>query len=151
MSMSASNLYTQGVIDHQRAPRNFGALDDATHAAEGTNPLCGDSLRIELRISDGRIALMRFRGEACAIAIATTSMLSEVALGKSAQELAQLQALFTCLVNGEIAHDDALAELNAMSALAQHVARRKCALLPFAALRAALGGVAIVTTEDSEK
>ena len=146
--MSAS-LYTNSVIDHQRSPRNFGALDGATHAADGANPLCGDSLRVELRIDDDHVAQMRFQGEACAITIATASMLSELAHGKSTSELTQLEAIFRRLVHGEIEHDDALAELNAMSGLAQHSMRRKCALLPFAALRAAIAGTRTATTEES--
>ena len=146
--MSAHGLYTQIVIDHQRAPRNFGVLHDATHAADGANPLCGDSLRIEVQLIDDRIAQIRFRGEACAIAIATASMLSELAIGKSPIELQQLEAVFARRVSGQAPHDATLADLNAFAALADHSVRRKCALLPFATLRAAIGGVATISTEE---
>ena len=73
--MDAKSLYTQCVLDHQRAPRNFGRLDAPTHAADGRNPLCGDSMRMELRCSDGRVVALRFDGAACAVATATASML----------------------------------------------------------------------------
>lgn len=149
--MSAASLYTNTVLDHHRAPRNFGALDGHTHAADGINPLCGDSLRIEVRVEDGRIAQVRFRGEACAIAIATASMLSEMAAGKTQDELDRLQTAFTKLVAGQVTRDDLLADLNAMAELSHHVARRKCALLPFSALRAAIDGIPIVTTEESSR
>lgn len=148
--MPASNLYTQAVLDHYRAPRNFGALPAHTHAADGANPLCGDTLRVELRCVDGRVAEMRFSGEACAIAKATASMLSELAIDRSAGELAGLEQVFIALVGGQIASHDELGGLNAMRELADHPVRKKCALLPFATLRAALAGLDCATTEGSE-
>lgn len=147
--MTAAALYTQTVLDHQRAPRNFGVLDGHSHAADGANPLCGDTLRVELFCHDGRIDAMRFRGEACAIALATASMLSELAVGKSAADVLQLEAAFARLVDGTVADDPALAGLNAMRELAHYPTRRKCALLAFATLRAALAGAASATTEGN--
>lgn len=146
--MSVDSLYTQAVLDHHRAPRNFGALDPHTHAADGANPLCGDTLRIELYAKDGIIEAIRFRGDACAIATATTSMLSELAIGKSASELERLEAAFVRILSADAAPDESLVQLNAMSALAAHPVRRKCAMLPFATLRAAITGVAKTTTEE---
>jgi len=148
--MPSSNLYTQAVLDHCRAPRNFGALTSHTHVADGTNPLCGDTLRMELRCEDGRIAEMRFSGDACAIAKAAASMLSELAICRSDRELAGLEQVFIALVSGEIANDDQLGGLNAMRELANHPVRQKCALLPFATLRAALAGLRSATTEGIE-
>ena len=75
--MTAADLYTQTVLDHYRSPRNFGELAGYTHAAEGHNRLCGDSLHIQVHASGGRIGAIRFRSDACAIATATASMLSE--------------------------------------------------------------------------
>jgi len=147
--MTTPGLYTQAVIDHCRAPRNFGPLAAHTHAADGANPLCGDTLRIELRCEDGRIAEMRFSGEACAIAKAAASMLSELAVDRSAGELAGLERVFISLVGGRISGDDQLGGLNAMRELANHPVRKKCALLPFATLRAALAGLDAATTEES--
>jgi nitrogen fixation NifU-like protein len=149
--MTAAALYTQTVLDHHRAPRNFGALDGHSHAADGANPLCGDILRVELTCHGDRIRAMRFRGEACAIAIAAASMLSDLVVGKSPAEIAQIEAAFARLVGGEIAHDEALAELNAMGELVHYPMRRKCALLPFATLRAALAGATSATTEGAAK
>jgi len=148
--MFASNLYTQAVIDHYRAPRNFGALAAHTHAADGANPLCGDTLRVELRCADGRVAEMRFGGEACAIAKATESMLSELAVDRSEAELAGLERVFIALVAGNITSHDQLGGLNAMRELANHPVRQKCALLPFATLRAALAGLHCATTEGTK-
>lgn len=148
--MSAGSLYTQAVLDHYRAPRNFGELTARTHAADGMNPLCGDALRIELRCEAGRVADLRFRGEACAIATATASMLGGIAIGRSASELAAIEDRFAQLIRGGSAvQDDALGELNVMGELAHHPARQKCALLPFATLRAALSGAQRATTEGN--
>ena len=144
-----SSLYTQIVLDHSRAPRNFGALEGHTHAADGVNPLCGDALRVELSSADSRVAELRFRGEACAVARAAASMLSEVACGKTAAQIADLEMRFVALVEGAIDRDDRLADLNAMAPLVQHAARRKCALLAFATLRAALAGAVSATTEGN--
>jgi len=142
-------LYTQRVLDHQRSPRNVGRLERHTHAADGVNPLCGDSMHMELSCADGRIAALRFDAAACAVATATASMLSEMAVGRSAQQIEDLESRFVDLVSGVVAHDAALAELNAMAALARHPSRRKCALLAFATLRAALAGTASATTEGN--
>ena len=92
---------------------------------------------------------MRFRGEACAIAIAATSMLSDLVVGMSSADVARLEAIFARLVDGEIEQDESLAQLNAMRELAHHPARRKCALLAFATLRAALAGGPSATTEET--
>ncbi len=147
--MTAAALYTQTVLEHQRAPRNFGALDGHSHAADGANPLCGDTLRIELLCCGDRIERMRFHGEACAIAVATASMLSELAVGKSSADVAQMEAAFAHLVDGFVTHDASLAGLNVMHALVNYPTRRKCALLAFATLRAALAGTTSATTEGT--
>lgn len=140
-------LYTQNVLEHSRAPRNFGRLEGHTHAADGANPLCGDTLRCELRSVDGRIDALRFSGSACAVARATASMLSGVAAGRSAAQIAALEQRFVRVIEGQVDGDGELGELNAMQALARHASRRKCALLPFATLRAALAGAPTATTE----
>jgi len=147
--MTAAALYTQTVLEHQRAPRNFGVLDGHSHAANGSNPLCGDTLRVELLCRDGRITRMHFHGEACAIAVATASMLSDLAVGKSLADVMQMEAAFARLVDGSVAHEAALTGLNVMHALVNYPTRRKCALLAFATLRAALAGTASATTEGS--
>jgi nitrogen fixation protein NifU and related proteins len=146
--MSVSNLYAEAVLDHFRAPRNFGVLAAHTHAADGANPLCGDALHVELRAEGGQVAELRFRGEACAIATAAASMLGEIAIGRSERELAAIEDRFARLIHSGL-RDDSLGDLNALGELAQHPARQKCALLPFATLRAALNGVQCATTEGN--
>ena len=145
--MPEQRLYQELVLDHYRNPRNRGALDGCTHAADGVNPLCGDSLRVELVCADGRIAAMKFSGEACAITTATASMLSELVAGFDAGELAALNVPFDRLLRGEVEADETLGPLNALAELRRHPLRRKCAELPWATLRAALEGTSRISTE----
>lgn len=147
--MPVRELYQRIVLEHSRAPRRFGALDAPTHAADGVNSLCGDALRVELRIVDGRVDAFAFRGEACAISKATASLLGDRCVRLDADGIAELQAHFVCVIRGELEVDAMLGDLNALAALAHYPSRRKCALLPFATLRAALAGTATTTTEGS--
>lgn len=144
--MADSTLYQQVVLEHYRHPRNRGSLAACTHAADGANPLCGDRLRIELTLGDERIVGLRFTGEACAIATATMSMLSELVPGRSEVDVAGMADRFARLIeSGD--EDDTLGTLNTMRELQRYSSRRKCALLPWATLRAALTGEAHATTE----
>ena len=145
--MSGQALYKEIVLDHYKHPRNRGALEGCTHAADGINPLCGDSLRVELVCADDRIAAMKFSGEACAITTATASMLSELVAGFDATDVAALNLPFDRLLRGEVDADDALGPLNALAELRRHPLRRKCAELPWATLRAALEGTSRISTE----
>jgi nitrogen fixation NifU-like protein len=117
-----SALYTPLVIEHYRRPHNFGALPAPTVWEEGVNPLCGDRIRIELAVDGGRIGAARFRGDACAVAVAAASLLTERVTG---QPLADVAAL---------TEDDALALLGA----ALPAARRRCGTLPLEVLQAAV-------------
>ncbi|MET0225973.1 MAG: Fe-S cluster assembly sulfur transfer protein SufU [Dokdonella sp.] len=146
--MPAAALYPQVVLDHYRNPRNRGRLDGCTHAADGVNALCGDALRVELACSpDRRIAAIRFSGEACAITTATASMLSELVSGLDAAEVTLVAQRFERIIDGA-GVDSGLGDLNAMAELQRHPARRKCAQLPWATLRAALAGQPHTTTEQ---
>lgn len=147
--MSATGPYREIVLDHYRAPRRRGRLAPPVQAAEGVNALCGDQLRIEVRIEQGRVVAYAFEGACCAIATATASLLGDRAIGCDADDLAALELRFAALVAGEIAEAAELGALNALSELARYPARRKCALLPFATLAAALRGESHATTEIS--
>jgi nitrogen fixation NifU-like protein len=79
-------LYGAKIEEHARHPRNRGPLERPDRAREGTNPLCGDRLRVELRLEDGRVQTMRFTAEACMVSIAAASILSELVAGMSVAE-----------------------------------------------------------------
>jgi len=144
--MTASDLYQQRVLDHQRAPRHYGALAAATHRADGENALCGDHLHYDVRLADGRIAALAFTAQACAITTAAASMLAELAAGMDVAALTRLEARFAAFLRGDAEADPTLGELVALAELRRYPARRQCALLPFATLRAALAGASTATT-----
>lgn len=80
--------YNATLLAHYRAPRNFGSLEAPDAAHEALNPLCGDRIRMEVRIREGRVEAVRFRGDACAIAVASASILTELATGRTVAEAA---------------------------------------------------------------
>lgn len=135
--MDPAALYRDLVIEHNRAPRRFGAIADATHAGRAHNPLCGDDLRFQLRIADGRIVDLGFEGEGCAVAIATASMLGDTLAGAGPARVALLRSAFEqLLASGE--GDATLGDLCALAGLRAHPARHRCARLAFDAVAQAL-------------
>jgi nitrogen fixation NifU-like protein len=79
-------VFRSAVLEHFRHPRNRGPLQNATVSTEGANPLCGDRIRVELRVDEARVADAHFTADACAICIAAASMLTEHARGLSLAE-----------------------------------------------------------------
>jgi nitrogen fixation NifU-like protein len=114
-----TRLYSDTLLDHFRNPRNYGSLPSPDVAYEEFNPLCGDRIRIELEISDNRIAAARFVGDGCAISIAAASLLTEL------------------ILDADIAQGEALPSEKLLSSLESDIkpSRMKCALLPLEALR----------------
>ena len=115
-------LYSDTLLDHFRHPRNYGDLPAADITYESFNPLCGDRIRIALKLNDTIVQNARFKGDACAISTAAASLLTELVLGLSIKDLASIS-------------NDRL-----ISALESNIqpARLQCALLPLEALRAGL-------------
>ena len=81
------DIYKEVILDHYKSPRNFGTFETSTNKANVANPLCGDSITIELRIEGDSIEDIRFNGEGCAIAIASASLLTEYAKNKKLSDL----------------------------------------------------------------
>lgn len=115
-------LYSDILLDHFRRPRNYGSLVAPDISNEQFNPLCGDRIRIELKLEQSSVNEARFKGDACAICTAAASLLTELILGKA---IAQL----TNLSDAEL--------INALESNIQP-ARIQCALLPLQALREGL-------------
>jgi nitrogen fixation NifU-like protein len=80
-------MFSEIILDHFRAPHNAGDLPDASATVEVTNPVCGDVLRLAVRIENGRISVARFKAQGCVAAIACSSALTDVLIGKSTTEL----------------------------------------------------------------
>jgi nitrogen fixation NifU-like protein len=135
--MDPAALYRDLVIEHNRAPRRFGAIAGATHAGRAHNPMCGDDRCFHLRLADGRIADLGFEGEGCALAIATASMLGDALAGGGPDRLPLLRAAFEhLLASGE--GDAMLGDLGALAGVRAHPARHRCARLAFDAVAHAL-------------
>ncbi|HZZ01253.1 MAG TPA: SUF system NifU family Fe-S cluster assembly protein [Candidatus Baltobacteraceae bacterium] len=84
------DFYRDYILDHYRNPRNFGNIEDPDAQAEDLNPLCGDQIRIELKVDDGVISDLKFSGKGCAISQASTSMLTESVKGMKLEDAAKL-------------------------------------------------------------
>jgi len=136
------DLYQEIIVDHNRSPRNFGALADADRTLEGYNPLCGDRLNLYLKLDGGRIADLRFDGSGCAISVASASLMTEAMKGRSIDEAKQLFESFHALVTGNRAAADAsqLGKLAALAGVRDYPARVKCATLCWHTLNSALAG-----------
>ena len=84
------DLYQEVILDHNRAPRNFGALPNANRESEGHNPLCGDRVKISLHVEGDRIEDIRFQGSGCAISTASASLMTEALKGRTVEEARRL-------------------------------------------------------------
>ena len=138
--MSAqSELYQEVVVEHKRAPRNFGTLTAPTHRARGTNPQCGDDVEVTLRVEDGRLNDIRFSGQGCAVCIASTSMMTEAVRGHDVELARCLQQRFRAVLTGELEPEAAqLGKLISLAGVRGYPSRIKCALLGWHALMHAL-------------
>lgn len=146
-------LYQSVILDHNRKPRNFGPLDDASGSAEGKNPLCGDQVEVAVKLDGDTLSAVKFTGSGCAISKASASLMTAAVTGKSRAEVDVLFERFHALVTGRLAEaeitKDALGQLVVFSSVSRFPIRVKCASLAWHTLRAALengdAGVAVST------
>ncbi|AGM40822.1 hypothetical protein SPISAL_03640 [Spiribacter salinus M19-40] len=133
-------LYQAVILDHNKHPRNFHAVQPHSHSADGHNPLCGDQLHLELRVdSDGRIEDIGFTGDGCAISMASTSIMTEALKGQSIESARALFESFHAVVTDEsIEPDPSLGKLSVLAGVRAYPMRVKCATLPWHTLEAAL-------------
>jgi nitrogen fixation NifU-like protein len=134
------DLYQELILDHNKRPRNFKELPDANRTAEGYNPLCGDKVKIFLRLDDGRVKDVSFQGSGCAISKASASVMTESLKGKTVAEVETLFKRFRNLVMGKESDTDDLGKLVVFSGVCEFPTRVKCATLAWHALFAALQG-----------
>lgn len=146
------DLYRELILDHSRSPRHFGKLADATHSAEGINPLCGDKLRLYLRIDKhNTIADISFEGSGCAISVASASLLTETVIGskvESALDYFRAVCQHLAATNPTQQEPIDLGKIRALDGVRDFPARVKCATLAWHALNSAIQQQARpVTTE----
>ena len=128
------DLYRDFILEHYRAPHNFGTLEDADAAFEGYNPLCGDRITMMLGIEDDAVREVAFTGRGCAISQASASLLTDRIKGKPLSEVAS------------ISNADVIDELG----IEISPARLKCALLSLDTLQKALAGRVAWTADTGD-
>lgn len=144
------DLYRELVMDHARNPRHFGRMENATHTAQGINPLCGDKLTMYVRVDDqGCIKATGFEGSGCAISVASASLLTEIVPGLS---VGDAEAVFGTVIRRltgsdtdnrsveDPMSDPLLSKLKALDGVREFPSRVKCATLAWHALHSALRG-----------
>ena len=139
MSDQMRDLYREVILDHNRAPRNFGELDDATRVVEAVNPLCGDQLTLFVKTDGDRVTDIRFSGTGCAISVASSSLMTEKVKGcDCADALALFEAVHDMLTGVTDPDPDKLEKLVALAGVREYPSRVKCASLAWHALKTAL-------------
>ena len=141
-------LYQEVIFDHNRNPRNFGRLADATSQADGNNPLCGDRLRLYLKVEGDIIADVRFEGSGCAISTASASLMTERLKGMTVADAEALFRKFHAVVTeGKEGEGPELGKLSVLTGVRDYPARVKCATLAWHTLEAALHHKDAASTE----
>ncbi|NTU65186.1 MAG: SUF system NifU family Fe-S cluster assembly protein [Chloroflexi bacterium] len=128
------DLYRDNIIDHYQNPRNYGTLEHPDISYEDSNPVCGDELRIDLQVKDGKVVDARFSGHGCSISQASASMLTEEIIGKSLEEVRQIDKQYLLDLLG----------------IPLGPVRLKCALLSLKVLKAGAYGLHGWPGEDEE-
>ena len=148
--MDSKQLYQEVILDHNKKPRNWGSLKDASHKAEGLNPLCGDHIWVSLKLNGDVVEGVAFEGESCAICKASSSMMTTVVKGKSTAEAEQMITEFRDMTTGRLdaaIQPHHLGRLTVFAGVRDLPSRVKCAILPWHTLHAALHAQASVSTE----
>jgi len=135
------DLYQEVILDHNKKPRNCYAMECPDRTADGHNPLCGDIVRVYLRIEDGIIQEISFQGHGCAICTASTSLMTEAVRGKTVDEAEQVFEGFHRMLTGVAAEQGLeLGKLKVFEGVREYPVRVKCATLAWHTLHAAMEG-----------
>jgi nitrogen fixation NifU-like protein len=135
-----NELYREVILDHNRAPRNFAELPDADRVIDAVNPLCGDRLTLYVRLEDGNVADIGFKGTGCAISVASSSLMTERVKGTPVADSLELFEQVHAMLTGNAEPTEDLDKLVALAGVRAYPTRVKCASLARHALKAALTG-----------
>lgn len=140
-----SDLYQEVILDHNRRPRNWGALPDETGHAEGYNPLCGDRLTLHVKVDGDTLTGISFEGSGCAISKASASMMTDAIIGKPIDEARGVFDRFIAMITAPVDQpapedDEQLGSLVALAGVREFPMRVKCASLAWHTLKSALVG-----------
>jgi len=136
------DLYQETILDHSKRPRNCHPMADANRNAEGYNPLCGDKLKLFLKLEDDVVRDVSFVGSGCAISTASASLMTESLKGKTREEALQLLEKFHDLLTTDTPVSRDLGKLVVFCGVREYPARVKCATLAWHTLKSALTGAA---------
>ena len=144
MTVSLDSLYQQIILDHYKHPHHRGLVDPFDAEVHHVNPTCGDEVTLRVKLADGEIADLGWDGEGCSISQASTSVMSELVVGKPIDEAMALQQRFLELMQSrgqaELSEADAdeLDDAVAFEGVSKYPARVKCALLGWMAMKSAV-------------
>lgn len=143
------DLYQEVILDHNKRPRNFHAIEQPSHTAEGYNPLCGDRLNLYVKVEGDVITDVGFQGSGCAISKASASLMTDAIKGRTVEEARALFSRFHRMVTTppETAVED-MGKLSVLAGVREFPVRVKCASLAWHTLKAALEREAITSTEE---
>jgi nitrogen fixation NifU-like protein len=148
MMSDLSDLYQEVILDHNRRPRNFHALADASHTADGHNPLCGDRLRLYLKVENGIVSDVGFEGAGCAISKASASMMTDAIKGRTVGEIDALFERFHRMVTTPPDRPvEDMGKLSSLAGVREFPVRVKCASLAWHTLKAAMAQQTKASTE----
>lgn len=141
VSSELRELYQELILEHSKKPRNFRVLEHANHTAEGFNPLCGDKIKLYLKIEENQVKDIGFQGSGCAISKASASLMTAGVKGRTLTEAKELFSEFHKMLSGKSGteFDEAkLGKLSVFSGVSEFPVRVKCATLAWHTLRAGL-------------
>jgi len=137
-NIELSALYQDLIMEHHSHPRNFGCLEQPSCSAEGFNPVCGDRVRVDLKINaENEIIDQKFSGEGCSICMASASMMTEEIEGRKLSEASQMIQKFRNVMQDK-SPSDIEGDLEALMGVKRFPVRIKCALLPWTTLKQAI-------------
>ena len=156
MTISTDSLYQQIILDHYKHPHHRGLVDQFDAEVHHVNPTCGDEVTLRLALSNGTVAELGWEGEGCSISQASTSVMSDLVVGKPVAEAMALQQRFLELMqsrgNAELSDEDeeALEDAVAFEGVSKYPARVKCALLGWMAMKSAVAEAGWDSEEEGQ-
>ncbi len=145
-----NELYQETILEHNKNPRNFREIEGADKVADGNNPLCGDALRVYVKMDGETVSDVAFKGSGCAISKASASMMTQVVKGKTREEADRIFDEFHRMVTGGLdikTDENELGKLRIFAGVLEFPARVKCASLSWHTLDAALHDKEEISTE----
>jgi nitrogen fixation NifU-like protein len=144
VSIPMDSMYREIIVDHYKHPQHRGLLDDFDAEIHHVNPTCGDEVTLRVRVADGTVKDVGWVGEGCSISQASTSVMSELVVGRPVNEALAMQEKFLRLMQSQgqaelsEAEADELGDAVAFEGVSKYPARVKCALLGWMAMKGAV-------------